>query len=106
MWPQRFAFTTFRDALEIERVMRLFPAWKPHSESPCPHPPPHPPLSSAHVLAEVAIWLEDTICSDIRDGAVRAFGRVASCGGGSGAQNDRSRQTLAQYEHTSWAQWS
>lgn len=32
LWPQRFAFTTLRDALEIERVMHLFPAWKCHRE--------------------------------------------------------------------------
>ncbi|RDX43719.1 hypothetical protein OH76DRAFT_1487641 [Lentinus brumalis] len=33
LWPQRFAFTTLRDALEIERVMHLFPAWKCHLEN-------------------------------------------------------------------------
>ncbi|KAH9925884.1 uncharacterized protein BXZ73DRAFT_78864 [Epithele typhae] len=32
-WPQRFAFTTLGEALEVERVMSLFPAWRPHLES-------------------------------------------------------------------------
>ncbi|KAI0753557.1 hypothetical protein C8Q80DRAFT_1152864 [Daedaleopsis nitida] len=30
MWPHRFAYTTFRDALEVERIMHIFPTWKPH----------------------------------------------------------------------------
>ena len=34
MWYQRFAFTTFPDAaLEIERVMHLFPVLRPHNVS-------------------------------------------------------------------------
>ena len=34
MWSQRFAFTTFPDAaLEIERVMHLFPVLRPHNVS-------------------------------------------------------------------------
>ncbi|KAI0644862.1 hypothetical protein C8Q79DRAFT_1011007 [Trametes meyenii] len=32
MWPQRYAFTTLRDARELERIMDLFPGWKPHLE--------------------------------------------------------------------------
>ncbi|EIW53922.1 uncharacterized protein TRAVEDRAFT_60523 [Trametes versicolor FP-101664 SS1] len=32
LWPQRFAFTTLRDAREFERVMDIFPTWKPHLE--------------------------------------------------------------------------
>ncbi|KAI8978176.1 hypothetical protein BD414DRAFT_147292 [Trametes punicea] len=32
MWPQRLAFMMLRDAREIERIMDLFPAWKPHLE--------------------------------------------------------------------------
>ncbi|KAI0333238.1 hypothetical protein GY45DRAFT_1359742 [Cubamyces sp. BRFM 1775] len=32
MWPQRFAFSTLRDAREMERIMSLFPTWKPHLE--------------------------------------------------------------------------
>ncbi|KAI0365897.1 hypothetical protein BV20DRAFT_699733 [Pilatotrama ljubarskyi] len=32
LWGQRFVYSTIRDAREIERVMNLFPAWKPHLE--------------------------------------------------------------------------
>ncbi|KAI0628419.1 hypothetical protein C8Q77DRAFT_1281263 [Trametes polyzona] len=32
MWPQRIAYTTLRDAREMERIMELFPGWKPHLE--------------------------------------------------------------------------
>ncbi|KAI0827593.1 hypothetical protein BC628DRAFT_1418222 [Trametes gibbosa] len=32
MWPQRLAYTSLRDAREIERLMDIFPQWKPHLE--------------------------------------------------------------------------
>ena len=35
LWPQRYAYTTFRDALEFERLRFLFPCWRPHRECPC-----------------------------------------------------------------------
>ncbi|EJF57268.1 hypothetical protein BD309DRAFT_868653 [Dichomitus squalens] len=33
LWPQRFAYTTFRDALEFERLRFLFPCWRPHLDN-------------------------------------------------------------------------
>ncbi|KAH9856816.1 hypothetical protein C2E23DRAFT_882118 [Lenzites betulinus] len=32
LWPQRLAYTSLRDAREIERLMDIFPQWKPHLE--------------------------------------------------------------------------
>lgn len=63
LWPQRFAFTTLRDALEVERMMHLFPAWKCHRECLC----------SSHP------WLGARVCwgAFVEDGWLGCHERVA-----------------------------
>ena len=74
MWPQRFAFTTFRDAHEIERLMDVFPAWKPHRE--CRAPSSLLYLSCASLEGRLGGSLRS---QSYRRSVLHASGRVASC---------------------------